>query len=146
VLQDEVQDGQDAKLKLEQRELVQLRRAARTRRESMRTYITSQDANLARLKFHNASLHRVLDADPEYSDSDSAGEGAEEADGRDEDTEVADDAGEGTEKADDRDVGTEAKGSWTETEAEAEQAARRRREEEVAAEEDDAYRRHHMED
>ncbi|KAJ1403087.1 hypothetical protein B484DRAFT_405205 [Ochromonadaceae sp. CCMP2298] len=165
-LQDEVQNGQDAKLRQAQRELVQLRRAARTRGKSMRTYMTSQDANLAELQFHNASLHRVLDADPEYSDSDSADKGTEEADGRDEDTEVADDRDDGTVEAgdrddgtveagdrddgtvevSDRDVGTEAKVSWTETEAEAEQAGRRRRVAEVAAEEDDAYRRHHMED
>ncbi|KAJ1392548.1 hypothetical protein B484DRAFT_408463 [Ochromonadaceae sp. CCMP2298] len=142
-LQDVVQDGQDAQLQQAQRDVVQLRRAVRTRGKSLRTYLANQDSHLAELAFHNASLQRVLDQDPEASDSSSADEGTKE-------TEVADDAGEGTKEADGRDEGTEARGRWTETDAEraariAAYAARIQREEEVAvaAEEDEAYRRHH---
>ncbi|KAJ1388842.1 hypothetical protein B484DRAFT_409516 [Ochromonadaceae sp. CCMP2298] len=116
-LQDEVQDGarcaaQDGELKQARRELVQLRRAAKTRGKSIRTFLASQDANLAEFRFHNASLHRVLDQDPESSDSSSEDDGTAETDNKDD----------GTVEAGDRDESKEAKGSWTETEAE--QAAR----------------------
>mmetsp|Transcript_7229 Transcript_7229/g.15790 ORF Transcript_7229/g.15790 Transcript_7229/m.15790 type:complete len:211 (+) Transcript_7229:571-1203(+) len=54
----------------------------------------------------------------------------------------------GTEEAEDRDEGTEVKGNWTatEAEAEAEQAASRRRAEWVGAEDDDVYCQHHKDD